>query len=71
MTLVRREIAPPRVPRAAYFTIHARLARKARWVDVSSSPVTPVEHILLFSLTIHERQFTRESSESTIAADAR
>jgi len=45
------------------------LREKRDGLDVSSSRVAPVAHILLVSLTIHERRFTRKRSESTIAAE--
>jgi hypothetical protein len=45
------------------------LREKRDGLDVSSSRVAPVAHILLVSLTIHERRFTRKRSESAIAAE--
>jgi hypothetical protein len=69
-TRVRDEIALKRLPREAYFVIRARLARKAGRVRCFIFASAPVAHVLLVSLTIHERRFTRKSSGSAVAVEA-
>ncbi|HEV8328193.1 MAG TPA: hypothetical protein VGQ08_11970 [Nitrospiraceae bacterium] len=42
------------------------LREKRDGLDDSSSLVAPVAHILLVSLTIHERRFTPKSGEAAV-----
>jgi len=59
---IRREIARERIPREAYLVIRARLRdlrEKLDGSDDSSSQASPLAHVKLVSITIHERRATK------------